>query len=41
MINIRRDVDDVFYRYKMHPIQSKVCPHPFPRTPWFLNALSF
>jgi len=24
MINIRRDVDDVFYRYKMHPIQSKI-----------------
>jgi hypothetical protein len=26
MINIRRDVDDVFYRYKMHPVQSKVSP---------------
>src|SRR5579862_3015504 len=24
MINIRRDVDDVFYRYKMHPVQSKI-----------------
>jgi translation initiation factor 5 len=23
-LNIRRDVDDVFYRYKMHPIQSKI-----------------